>query len=423
MPDTVEGRVIQAGKEGVFGVPATNTLRNVLDIPSHYPYSPERFRIDVDGSRVFPEYNAVSQYNHAGPNHELIPAQGETVSMRTAERTRYAVGFEQIYSMAWGLSRSLESGDRVRVGVFDENDGWFIEHRGDHDNDQVDLVVRSGTDGDRSRTNVRMEQVVETFARYELRTGWYRVTRQTWRQSIVAGVSQQNNEIGRTYREDGPEVGNLPLRFEVTRGASSSALTLEAGSLALITQGDRTDILRTGKHEVTVSTPGTITEPNWYPVYAARIDPSRIIVNTQLLGMNVVNYGGTGAIRVMLRGHDPSNVLKSGPTTLADSDFSTPPEHLAQNSVYEETDGTTVTQAADNTGTTVTETTDPGGRQIIYASFHSGGNNSKTITRSAENIEEKNGIYDGEYVVMWIRPDSGDTGVDLEMNVKTEQDW
>ena len=39
-----------------------NSRTNVLDLAAHYPYSPERWRVFVDGDRVFPEYGTVPQY-------------------------------------------------------------------------------------------------------------------------------------------------------------------------------------------------------------------------------------------------------------------------------------------------------------------------------------------------------------------------
>lgn len=412
-------RDVPTGHEGVFGVPATNVLTNILDVASHYPYNPERWRLTVDGSRVFPEYGAVSQYNHAGPHHELIPAQGETVVMQTAERPRYAVGFEQVASLAFSISRSLETGDQVRVGLFDDNDGWFLEHNPSHNDDQVDLVVRDATNGDQATSNISLDQAVTNFERYELRTAWYRVTGQLWRQSVVAGASQKNKEIGRTHKETGPEVGNLPMRFEITRG-TTSAITMDAGSCALLTQGNKTGIRRVKTHEVQLTTDANADGATWFPQYALRIDPDRSIVDTQISSMTVQAYGGAGDVRCFLSSHAPSNVLKTGPSELADSDFSVPAAHMGQNSVLEETDGSTVTQAADSTGATTTSTSDPGGYQVGYASLHGTGSGSSG-GKAQDSTSKKRGLYGGDYAVLWIRADN--SNVDVQVNITTEQDW
>lgn len=420
MPDVSDGRNIITGKEDVFGVPVRNVQRNVLDIASHYPINPERLRLFVDGSRQFPQYGSVAQYNHAGPHHELIPGQGETVVLQTAERPRYSVGFQQLFSFAVGLSRDLAGGDVLRLGPYDDNDGWYIEHRGDQAADECDLVVRSGGTDTTDGSDITLAHDVALFRRHELRTAWYRVTPQQWRESSPSGASLVTNTIGRTAVDPGPEVGNLPLRFEITRGASTSALTVEAGSIGLLTLGDKAEIRRVKVHEVTFTTDASADGSTWFPHYAMRIDPDRRIVDTQVSSMGVQDYGGTGDIRLLLASHDPSNVLKSGPSTLADSDFAVPLTHHEQNSVIQETDTSTVTQAADATGATVTSTTEPGGYQIGYASLHSSGQGS-TTNKTPDAQRRKRGIYGGDYVVLWARADN--SGVGVQLNITTEQDW
>lgn len=420
MTDRASGRPIQPGKQDVFGVPLRNVQRNVLDIASHYPINPERLRIFVDGSRVFPQYGSVAQYNHSGPHHELIPAQGETVTLETAERPRYAVGFEQLYSFALGLSRQLESGDLMRVGPYDDSDGWYLEHRGDHSPTECDIVVRSGGSDTVGEQDVSLKQAADEFSRIDLRTGWYRVTPQLWRESYANVSSLYTEVLGRSSVDPGPETGNLPLRMQIMRGASSSALKMEAGSMALITLGDKTEIRRVKVHEVPFTTDASADGSTWFPRYAMRIDPARKIVDTQISSMGVQDYGGTGDIRILLTAHNPSNVLKTGPTTLADSDFAVPAEHHEQNSVIEETDTSTVTQAADASGTTVTSTTEPGGYQIGYASLHASGQGS-TTNKTADTQRKKRGLYGGDYAVMWVRAEN--SGVDAQVNITTEQDW
>jgi len=107
---------------------------NVLDLASHYPYSPERWRLFADGARIFPEYEAaiddLPQYEHAEDTHDLSPAAGETVTLESAERPRYVVQYELASTAAVSANQSLQGDDRVRVGLYDGSDGWYVEHRG-----------------------------------------------------------------------------------------------------------------------------------------------------------------------------------------------------------------------------------------------------------------------------------------------------
>jgi len=70
-----------------FGNDISNRT-NVLDLAAHYPYSPERWRLFVGGTRQFPEYGSVTQYNHAGGwqvgYDSLFTAQGNNTADQAA---------------------------------------------------------------------------------------------------------------------------------------------------------------------------------------------------------------------------------------------------------------------------------------------------------------------------------------------------
>jgi hypothetical protein len=54
------------GYEDSFGKLIADNTRDVIDIGSHYPYSPERWRLLVDGTRQFPEYGSVAESGSTG---------------------------------------------------------------------------------------------------------------------------------------------------------------------------------------------------------------------------------------------------------------------------------------------------------------------------------------------------------------------
>lgn len=405
------------GEEDAFGKLIADNTRNKLDIASHYPYNPERWRIFVDGSRVFPEYNSVSQYNHAADVHELTPAAGETVVMATAERPRYVVQYELASSWAFNISQSLQSGDKIKIGMFDGNDGWFFEHT-DSASDDKDGTFVTLRNGSRVQTaDVSLSEPVTTFTRFLLRSNWYNVGRQELRQSYTQNNGTQENDIVSTMsREDGrgPHVGNLPIRYEVTAGSGTSNLTLNAGSVASVTLGDTAGLNRTkvSAHTETISTTGS-----WVPILALRADSDRDIVNTQLNSITVDEFSGSNDIRLIAAAHGPSQVQDSNGNTLTDSNYSVPPEHHAENSVLEVSSD--VAQASDNTGTVTTSTSRPGGFQIGYGALYATGSGPRQTERTITPSQNRP-IFGRDTVVIWAN--AAATG-DVTFEIISEQDW
>ncbi|WP_220587045.1 hypothetical protein [Haloarcula salinisoli] len=84
---TTDNRQLQQTRDAFDNVYFNRT--NAFDIASHYPNTPVRWRICVDGNRVVPEYDSVSWYNHADDFREITQNAGETVVFETLEQPRY----------------------------------------------------------------------------------------------------------------------------------------------------------------------------------------------------------------------------------------------------------------------------------------------------------------------------------------------
>lgn len=422
---------VLADSQDAFDNLVTNRT-NVLDLASHYPYSPERWRLFVDGTRVFPEYanpivNGLDQYSHGrmdGANgaakdvHTLSPAAGETVVLETAESPRYVVQFELAATLAAQLNQELVGDDRVRLGLFDGSDGWFFEQRADLAADECELVcLRAGSEIYREGP-FKTSRVTTALSRLRLITGWYNLTRQQWEQSHSDGGRQRNVLIGgpgvSADDQRGPETGNLPLRFDVTADASTSNLELYAGSCAQVNLGTTTAFTRQKTATVTtnIGTTGT-----WVPIHAIRVDPNRDIINAQLVDTDIVGFSGSDDVRVMPIACANSKVADGTGSALTDSDFATPTEHTPTNSVIESTSA--VGEFPDATGSLVTSATDPGGYQLGFASSYTSGTGSKTQVESGGKTM-KRGIRRDDICVFLGYADS--TG-DVTVEYITEQDW
>lgn len=404
-----------------FGKLIADSTTNHLNVASHYPFSPERWRFFVDGTRQFIQYNSVSQYNHATDVHELSPAGGETVTLETTERPRYVVQYEQDGTFAMSASQSLNSGDRIRIGLFTDNEGWFLEHNGDHASDsEVDLVIRRNGSEEARETN-ELSRPVTDFTRYELRTNWYNVGRQRWAQTFSAAGSQNQQLIGTTSVDGGrgPQIGNLPMRYEVTAASGTSNLTVNAGSIGFVTLGDVESVTRVKSEHFN----GDIGSGNtWVPFgYGLRIDPDRDITNVQLTDVQVQEWGGSGDLRVIAQSFDPSKVADSNGNQLTDSDFSTPATLSSQNSVMQET--TNIAQFADSSGTVGTSASNPGGWQVGFSSLYSGGQ-SQNASVTGANRQRKRQISDRDIVVfLAFATDSITDTASADVEYTLEEEW
>lgn len=382
---------------------------NVLDIAAHYPYSPERLRLFVDGSRVFPEYGAVSQYDHTDDTHDLQPAGGETVTLESTERPRYVVQYELAATWAFAVNQDLATGDSIRVGLYDGTDGWYMEHTGAQSPTAADFVLeRNGSEVYRE-SDVDIHKTVRTNARLKLQTGWYDVTRQRWERSFPSNGGQQNPVIGEFSADDerGSRYGNLPLHFSVTAAAGTSGLTLHAGSAAQVNLGRTTSFTRAQTamlSGLSIGSTGT-----WVPLAALRIDPDRHIVNTQLTVLQPMEYSEAADVQLMALAVDPSNTDASG--------WTTPPEHSAENSVVEYTES--VSTLPDSTGTVGPSATAPGGYQVGYGSLYTSGTGSKMAQSTANRTPKRE--LSGRDVVLLVG--TSDTTGDVTLEYQTEQDW
>jgi hypothetical protein len=402
----------QPGYEDAFGKLIADSTTNELDIASHYPYSPERWRLLVDGTRQFPAYGSVSQYNHATDVHEISPQAGETVTFETNERPRYVVQYEQKVSMSLSLSQALQSGDRLRVGCFDDDNGWFFEQSGNQDMSRVDLVIRRSGQEKKRLSNTELARSTDNFTRLEIQFNWYNVGRAKFTQTYTESNEQVNQEIASISINDGgrgPEVANLPVRFEVVAGSSTSNLTLNAGSVSVVTLGDVDALSRVKSADFQESVGSTGV---WEPIRAFRLRPENDIVNVQLASLKALNYSADDSIRLLGQAFSVDNV------TFGTDGWSTPAVWNSQNNALETR--TDVTGVPNQSGSVNATVSDPGGYQIGRSTVIPVTGDYTEGKASSGNQTQKQGIPTGDYLVILAK--SGTVG-DVDYELTFEQDW
>lgn len=400
------------GFEDVFGKFISDSTNNEIDIASHYPYSPEKFRLYSNGTRIFPEYassiNDLSQYNHRGDVHVLSPSSGETVRLETAERAAYVVQYELAMTMAFNINQDLQSGDYVRGGLYDGDDGWFFEFNGDHSGSNCDFVVLR--DGDQILRQTEDARVgPQKFARMLLETAWYDIARQKWSRSVATGGHQDNPIVARTTRdtERGPRIGNFPIRMEVKASSSTNGLELRAGSFGLVTYGDteKKTRLKRKAFEYSIN-----SKDVWVPFQAARIKPDYFPVEGEFQGPQILDYSANASVEVTVQAFDPSNV------TFNAGSWFTPDAWLDANNAIEVRED--IDQIANNQGNLETNPTNPGGWQVGYAPLFQAGGITRRATEGSDEIKRK--IYEKDIVVALAK--SSSTGT-LSYYPIFEQNW
>lgn len=409
--DHKAGNLLSTSRD-VFGTQIADGQSNELDIAAHYPFSDERWHLFRNGTRQLPSYGSITGFNDAPDVYELSPAQSETLSMETTERPRYTVQYELEDTFALSISRALEAGDRIRVGAYDNEDGWFYEHNDTHDIDQIDVVTLRNS-SEVLRETHRLGEPLTTFTRLGIETPWYDVGRQLWTQSYSKNGVQQNPVIASTSRDNGkgPRTGNLPVQYEIVRGASSSPITLNVGSVGVNTKGD-TDSTNRSKEfvkNITVNTTGA-----WVPIFAVRIDPEQYMTNCQLRRIEALKFTGNSDIEMIAKMFDPSNVTDGGGNPLVDADFGVPDEINTQNSAIQTTEA--VEQVVDNTGTLQTSMQHPGGYQIGFSTLTT----DKKSTAAAQSPGTKAQIVEDDIMVVLV--ETGASG-DIKWRNTIEEDW
>jgi len=422
------------GWQDAFGNQLARTTQNNADLASHYRYNPERYRLYRNGSRELLQYEDLATYDYFDDQRSgdedafvLQPDGGDTLLFKTAERFRYTVNFVSELSIALGINQTLSGDDRVTLGLDtspdgDLADGYFLEHRGDHDSDEVDVYERrQGSVIDEKQT-VDVIRALTTFQRWVLDYNWYNVGEATWTETWTGDRSNQiNREIATTSSEPsdantglggrGPIAANGHVVVEVAADASTSDLEVHAGSMSFTTLGDVDSVVRAKGSEAGPFSPGQTGE--WEALLALRRRPADHNVSVELRNIDLT----AGAATVVAIACDPSNVRDDTGAALTDADFAAPESHSGANSAVEVSTDVEQFPAADGSVTNVAG--DPGGYQIAYDQTRESGVGSSAGIRSGE-IRAKHGILDGDICVVAAKPQDIS---DIYAHWVVGQDW
>jgi len=399
----------------VFGQQVVKNVSSQINLASSNPYNAERWRLSVDGTTAFPQYDAVDQYNHDGKRHRLEPAAGETVRLRTAERPKYVVEFESAATMSWAANKNataLTGDDRIRVGRFDGDDGWAMEFNAGHSEEECDLLVLRGGSVVRRKIDRYIPATLSDFIRILQKGAWYDATRHEWDISLVQQERQVNAEVGTVgMAGEGPTTPNLPIMYEVRADSLTSDLVLKAGSVSLAQYGRPSNFVRVKEHtfQSSLSTAG-----DFEPLYAFRKDPSYRDVEAEIVRAQILKYGTSELFEVAVQAFRSSKVSFDGTGS-----WGPPPKWSSRNNILETRSD--VDQVADQDGNLVAAPSNPGGYQLGYHS--SLGDLGSDKGQASESKAEKAFLHEDDVAVVLGKVVSSGSPSGATIYTKWSQGW
>lgn len=404
-----------------FGHLIADGKTNEADIAAHYDFSPERWRLYKNGDREFFQYNTVSDFTDEVDGFRMAPSGGDSLTLKTAERFRYKVGYVVEPSVSFKVNQALQNNDIVTVAYGDADlanvgdnttdlasanpDGWVLK------------ITSSGTEFNIYRGGskqagkpVSFKKGLTTLSRIAMQLNWYNVGSAILEETYTDNGFQRNTDLVEVGVDDGkgPETANKRIQFGVRPDSSTSGLELETGSTGFKTLGDVSGIKRSKpvfKSGLSVSAVDT-----WEPLFAARIDPEKDLVNTQIASMKNLKFDSSETAEILAVAVDSSKTDATG--------FEYPDEVHEPNSAVQVTEN--VSQIPNESGSQVSPdaATEPGGFAVAHSvlTTDDGAQGSGFVS----NVRRKRPLYDGDHVVFLAR--SSATG-NVSFRFSTLQQW
>jgi hypothetical protein len=399
------------GSSGVdaFGRPVT-TLSNKIDLPSSYPWSSERYRISINGTRTHIE--DTTKVTDRTRDFLVEPDAGDTIVFRTAERLRYVVGFEGLASWGWQLLSTLGTGDRIRMGVSDlKGNGYYIEYVGDDTSTgyTATAIIENSQDGIVASESFVPPVSPAEFQRDAIQWNWYDVGRALFRKTYTED-GDQLNPIVTTLSRDGEgttEASNLFLFFEID--AATSRQQLSVGSMSYVVLAD---VAPTARRKVVRYTGLNYGGSGDYePTLALRVNQTHDNVFVNAIQSVVSGFDNTGGEAILI-GVNPTLTDASG--------FESPDQVSAGSSVI---DGVTnISTFPDGTRSESSSASGFGGYQINHSSVNAAGTDP-TEGQIATSAKERAPIHSDDIAVLLVRPDDGTAQSGLTAIIEISEEW
>lgn len=409
---TIDTATLMKQSSDAFNKLIADSTTNTLDLPSTYPFSPERYKLVLNGTR-YRDISGVSQITDIEGSFLLQPEMGDNLRIQSAERPRYVVQYESVASIALNLQDALESGDRIEAGLNDfqslENAAYF-EFNGDGNHRAV--IIGQGNEVITQSFELPDNAKLTDALRLEIKFNWYNVGRYLFSisytdSSKIDGEKQENKILAELTLDDDFATGDPNMHLYAEFDSMYSGKTLEVGSFGYIVLGDVIPTARTKSARLTGMSYGGSGQ--YEALAAIRIDPDFGNIFTQMNNVTVVPQNEEGQLLAL--SVDSEDTDASG--------WSKPPEHSENNSIVEFT--TDVSTFPNESGNVVSQASNPGGYQLGFSSSDLAGRNRKTRVTDP-GTQEKRPIYEDDVVVLVYKGDSA-TSDTINFTYSITQEW
>lgn len=413
--DLEQNTNILSQSQDAFNKLIADGTTNELDIASQYAASPERVRVHRNNTREFINYSSSSVFTDDPDVWRLQPGDGDNVRLESAESITYSVQYVVQASFAFKLNQSLQSGDAVKIGPYNGSDGWYIEHRGEHADDEVDIIRERAGSSKTLASDVKLDRPVTEFTRLECRYNWYNVGNQIWYQTYFRedDGEQINKELVKTgEKARGPQTANLNLWYEIDQGSGNTGAELVAGSCSAVTLGRIQNLTRAKGQYKKVTLPSG-NDDTWVPIYAIRLDPDNDNTNAQLKKLKALQYSNAADVELLAVSVDTDKTDASG--------WTTPEYHHEYNSDIQETESVTEVPNSSGTQKVLTSGEKPGGFTLGTSVRLDAGGQETSAAEATDAREVKKSILGSDVVVFLAR--SGSSGGDVDFTYESVQNW
>jgi hypothetical protein len=423
---------MESTRKDNFGNDIANPLTDLLSIPGHHDFTPERLRVYRNGDRIFLQYGDDSHYTETDTGRTLKPDEGDVMTVETAQRISYPVGNDIVASMAWGVDRAPEAGDVVAGGYgdpditnFDPDTKTYTASNADGyfwylcpDLGLTDILLAEVRDGTiLYSTTKTLGSPADVWNRFAQWLNWYDVGPCRFIETYTDVVNREqfpqfNRPLGAVANDDGkgPLHGSKRMRLQVYRDTGTNALAVESGSFGVLVPGNFEYLFKEKFHVQAFDVTDT-TDDSYEVVGAIRSDPDRPLIHSRLLDVEVVSTPSTSTnCDILVVSVDPSS------TNLSDSDFSSPRERSATNSVIQAATDNTATgpdstaSGTDASGAVTAETvSEIAGYQLGGQIVRSQGSGIETEQRYTQAKSMSRDIYDTDVALVLI--DSDEAGI------------
>lgn len=385
-----------------FNNQLTRGEKSRIDIPSPVGFNTERLKKITQGS-VDPSTNFSEVDGHF--EIETTGSTDDRFRLESHERVRYTPGFEAEVGVACRFPSDLQDGDRVLIGITDNNlpsdDGVQFLFDGP---DNVKCRIRGGgttrreTDADLpddfDPKNPFIAKILYNL--YGVGTCMF-VFSYTSTSNSNKGDIQKNKKVAEISVNDDWTVDSFTLHVfadvAVDDSNNTTGSTIEVGSMQAVIRGD---VVATDRQKSVngFGLGGAIDSTSWTPLKAYRIDPNRDNIYVQL---RALEGNPTDTMKLAAFAVDPSKTDASG--------FTEGGEVLSANSVMQTT-------------TSVTTPTSPTNRQIGFVSVAGGSKNKSTV----QEDEAVTPLYDDEIAVIMAKTKSA-SNASTDIVTKWTEEW